>query len=122
MERIIYVPFDQLNVAAGAMKIADKATDHIVLVESQRMVTARNWHKQRLLFILSSARHFAKELTEVGWNVTYLKSATTIDGLHDIKQKYPGAKLGHDHRNISNRYRRNCHVHGISRPRQVTNC
>ena len=93
MERIIYVPFDQLNVAAGAMKIADKATDHIVLVESQRMVTARNWHKQRLLFILSSARHFAKELTEVGWNVTYLKSATTIDGLHDIKQKYPGSEV-----------------------------
>jgi len=93
MQRIIYIAFDQLNVAAGAMRIADKANDHIVLVESQRMLTTRRWHKQRLLFLLSSARHFAKELTDAGWNVTYLKSATTIDGLREIKQKYPDSEV-----------------------------
>lgn len=93
MQRIIYIAFDQLNVAAGAMRIADKANDHIVLVESQRMLTTRRWHKQRLLFLLSSARHFANELTNSGWDVTYLKSATTIDGLLVMKEKNPGCEV-----------------------------
>lgn len=93
MERIIYIAFDQLNVAAGVMQIADKAKDHIVLVESQRMLTSRRWHKQRLLFLLSSARHFTKHLTDSGWDVTYLKSATTIDGLLAMKDKHPGCEV-----------------------------
>lgn len=93
MERIIYVQFDQLNVAAGVMKLANKATDHIVLVESQRMLADRKWHKQRLLFLLSSARHFAKQLTDSGWDVSYLKSATTIDGLVEMKQKHPECEV-----------------------------
>ena len=89
MKRIIYIQFDQLNVAAGVMRFANKATDRIVLIESQRMLTSRKWHKQRLLFLLSSARHFAQQLTDSGWDVTYLKSATTIDGLLEMKQKHP---------------------------------
>ncbi|MSW38354.1 MAG: deoxyribodipyrimidine photolyase, partial [Actinobacteria bacterium] len=93
MARILYVPFDQLNVSAGVMKIADKSSDHIVLVESQRMLTDRKWHKQRLHFLISSARHFASELADSGWDVTYLKSATTIDGLIEMKQKHSGCEL-----------------------------
>jgi deoxyribodipyrimidine photolyase-related protein len=44
----IFVPFDQLNVNYGALKSADRDTDVIVLIESQRMIVGRNWHKQRL--------------------------------------------------------------------------
>ena len=93
MTRIIYVAFDQLNVERGAMKSADKATDHIVLVESQRMITGRKWHKQRLQFLISSARHFADELRADGWTVSYVQSPTTIDGLIQAKATHPGAEV-----------------------------
>ena len=56
MTRIIYVPFDQLNSEHGAMKIANLDNDQIVLIESQRMIAGRKWHKQRLQFLISSAR------------------------------------------------------------------
>ena len=87
MNRIIYIPFDQLNFEYGAMKIAKRETDHIVLVESQRMRTGRAWHKQRLQFLISSARHFAQELELAGWTVTYLKAETTSEGLQEIRTR-----------------------------------
>ena len=93
MSRIIYIPFDQLNIEYGAMKIANRDTDHIVLVESQRMVEGRKWHKQRLQFLISSARHFSRELEAAGWQVSYLKSATTTDGLRQMQALHPGAQV-----------------------------
>ena len=93
MSRIIYIPFDQLNVERGAMKVADKKSDCIVLVESQRMLTDRKWHRQRLQFLISSARHFADSLKSDGWNVEYVKSPTTFDGLLEMKRKHEGADI-----------------------------
>jgi deoxyribodipyrimidine photolyase-related protein len=93
MTRIIYIPFDQLNVEFGAMQIANRDTDHIVLIESQRMVEGRKWHKQRLQFLISSARHFAHELEQAGWQVTFLKAANTTDGLREMDALHPGAEI-----------------------------
>ena len=93
MTRIIYIPFDQLNLERGAMKIAERESDVVVLVESQRMLTGRKWHKQRLQFLVSSARHFAAELTEAGWNVRYIQSSTTTDGLKQALDEFPEAEL-----------------------------
>jgi deoxyribodipyrimidine photolyase-like uncharacterized protein len=56
MNKLIYVPFDQLNQQYGALKTADPKSDHIVLIESQRMLSGRSWHKQRLQFLVSSTR------------------------------------------------------------------
>ena len=81
MKRILYIPFDHLNRDYGVLKTADPATDQIVIVESSRMTTGRPWHKERLFFLISSARHFANELTAAGYKVRYLKAPTTIDGL-----------------------------------------
>jgi len=85
MKRIIYVGFDQLNSKYGALKAADPKSDLIVLVESARMVTGSNWNKVRLYFLISSARHFAQELTESGFKVVYQKAATTVDGLKRVR-------------------------------------
>jgi deoxyribodipyrimidine photolyase-related protein len=88
MKRAIYVPFDHLHRKHGALKGADPKTDLIVFVESARMTTGRNWHKERLFFLISSARHFAKSLEDEGFKVEYLKAATTIDGLKEITKKH----------------------------------
>jgi deoxyribodipyrimidine photolyase-related protein len=52
------------------------------------MTTGRKWHKERLFFLISSARHFAQSLREEGFTVEYVKAATTIDGLNIISDKH----------------------------------
>ena len=88
MKRIIYLPFDHLHRNFGALKAADPKNDLIVLVESARMTTGRNWHKERLFFLISSARHFAQSLELEGFTVEYVKAATTVDGLKSIQTKH----------------------------------
>ena len=88
-KRIIYIPFDHLHRNFGALKEADPKTDLIVMVESARMTTGRNWHKERLFFLVSSARHFAQSLEEERFTVEYLKAATTVAGLEKVQKKYP---------------------------------
>ena len=88
MKQIIYLPFDHLHRNYGALKGADPKSDLIVLVESARMTTGRNWHKERLFFLISSARHFAKSLELEGFTVDYVKAETTVDGLKSIKAKH----------------------------------
>lgn len=89
MNRIIFVPFDQLNRDRGALKTADPKSDQIVLIESQRMTSGRKWHKQRLQFLISSARHFAEELKADGFQVSYLKHKTTETGLLEVRDQFP---------------------------------
>ena len=89
IRRILDVAFDHLSFARGAMATADPATDLIVLVESARMTTGRNWHKERLFFLISSARHFAAEASRRGFQVRYIKAQTTPDGLAQLISNEP---------------------------------
>jgi deoxyribodipyrimidine photolyase-related protein len=88
MKRIIYIPFDQLHRNFGALRKAEPDEDVIAFVESARMTTGRNWHKERLFFLISSARHFAQLLRDEGFTVEYVKTATTVDGLDEIAHRY----------------------------------
>lgn len=84
MKRGIYVAFDQLHRNYGALKNADPKKDLIILIESQRMLTSRKWHFQRLWFMISAARHFAHDLTAEGFEVHYLKAQTTKAGIEQV--------------------------------------
>jgi deoxyribodipyrimidine photolyase-related protein len=88
--RILYIPFDHLHADFGVLKGADPKSDLVVLVESQRMRTGRPWHPIRLFFLISSARHFAADLLSRGFSVRYIKAATTIDGLSQVRSEFPG--------------------------------
>jgi deoxyribodipyrimidine photolyase-related protein len=87
-ERIVFVPFDHLNFDCGAMKFADPAADVLVLVESKRMTEGRPWHKERLFFLISAARHFAAEAEAGGFTVRYIKAETTIHGLTAARKEF----------------------------------
>ena len=93
MSRIIYIPFDHLHRNYGALKDADPKTDVIAFVESARMTTGRNWHTERLFFLISSARHFAQALQQEGFTVEYIKAATTIAGLKEVAQKHKDPQI-----------------------------
>ena len=79
--------FDHLNQNYGALKDAKPGQDKIVMVESARMTTGSKWNKQRLFFLISSARHFAKELGQAGFDVLYLKAANTADGIDQARKQ-----------------------------------
>jgi deoxyribodipyrimidine photolyase-like uncharacterized protein len=91
-------PFDHLHRKFGALKDADPKTDVIAFVESARMTTGRNWHTERLFFLISSARHFAQSLEDEGFTVEYIKAATTVDGLKQFRRStrtYQSPALNH---------------------------
>ena len=76
--------FDQLHTGYGALKEANPEHDLIIIVESQRMLQSRKWHLQRLWFMISAARHFAKVLEEAGFTVHYLKAENTLIGIKKV--------------------------------------
>jgi deoxyribodipyrimidine photolyase-like uncharacterized protein len=41
------------------------------------MIKGRPWHKERLFFLISSARHFAAVLETKGFKVLYFKAKST---------------------------------------------
>ena len=93
IERILYVAHDHLNQNYGVLKNANKNTDAIVLVESARMLIGRNWHKERLFFLTSSARHFAYQLEHDSYTVRYIKAPTTIDGLKTARKEFGNLEI-----------------------------
>ncbi|MFM6962921.1 MAG: cryptochrome/photolyase family protein [Micrococcales bacterium] len=86
--RILYIAHDHLDVRRGALKGANPKNDVVVLVESRRMTSGRNWHPERLFFMISAARHFAERLSESGFEVSYIQAPTTIEGLRVAREKY----------------------------------
>jgi deoxyribodipyrimidine photolyase-related protein len=87
MNRILYIGFDQLNLAHGVLQSANPDTDTVLLVESARMLENPNWHSQRIFFLISSARHFAEELKLAGFQTLYTQAPTTIDGILKARQQ-----------------------------------
>ncbi len=88
MKRILYIAFDHLHRNFGVLKDADPQNDLIVLIESARMTSGRPWHPLRLHFLISSAHHFAQDLRSEGFTVEYITSATTTDGLDQVRAKH----------------------------------
>jgi deoxyribodipyrimidine photolyase-related protein len=86
-KRILLIPFDHLNQERGVLKTANPKTDLILFVQSERMTSGRNWHKERLFFLISSAKHFAKKLEDVGFTVWFMEAPTTLDGISNARAK-----------------------------------
>lgn len=89
VERIVYVPFDHLSFDHGALAGADPKATVIAMVESERMLTGRPWHKERLFFLVSSARHFTADAESRGFTVRYLQAPTTAAGLQRVRDEFP---------------------------------
>lgn len=87
-QRILYIPFDHLNFEHGVMTHATPETDLVVLVESQRMITGRPWHPERLFFLISAARHWARDAETRGFTVRYVQAASTPEGLSTVRSEF----------------------------------
>lgn len=85
---LIYLAHDNLNRHKGALKNADPKKHEVVFIESFRMLTGARWHRQRLFFLLSAARHFAESLRKEGFTVHYEKASDTATGIRKISKNY----------------------------------
>lgn len=64
---------DQLNTRISSLEDCDKAADTLLLCEVWEEATYVKHHKKKIAFLFSAMRHFAQELEEAGYNVTYIK-------------------------------------------------
>ena len=93
MVKAVLLLNDHLNRHYGALKQADPKTHHILFVESERMLTTRSWHIQRLFFLMSARDHFLQELREEGFTVTFIRSADTEAGINQFRAANPGVEI-----------------------------
>lgn len=83
----VWVLGDQLSLEQAALKQLDnKQADNqapVILVESSRHVKARPYHRQKLVLVWSAMRHFAEDLRQAGWDVTYTVATDFEPALQD---------------------------------------
>ncbi|NET39946.1 MAG: cryptochrome/photolyase family protein, partial [Cyanothece sp. SIO1E1] len=69
----IWVLGDQLWLEQAALQscVAQKSHTPVILIESAQSARARSYHRQKLVLVWSAMRHFAAQLRQAGWSVTY---------------------------------------------------
>jgi len=69
----IWVLGDQLWAGQAALSQCEdqKDTTPVLFIESAQHVRQRPYHRQKLVLVWSAMRHFAEELRQAGWSVTY---------------------------------------------------
>lgn len=77
----VWVLGDQLWAEQAALQSCRDRVEQtpVLLVESLEHVEALPYHLQKLALVWSAMRHFAKELQEAGWQVTYYKHAENFE-------------------------------------------
>lgn len=84
---------DHLHRHYGALKDATPATHQILCVESERMLTTRRWHLQRLFFLISARDHFLQDLMTEGFEVILIRSADTPTGVAQYRTAHPESEI-----------------------------
>lgn len=88
----IWILGDQLhlNQAALASLQGEQAPRQtpILMVESHAWVSRRNYHKQKLVLVWSAMRHFAQDLKQQDYPVTYRESDSFSEALQDWIQHH----------------------------------
>ncbi len=73
---VIPILWDHLSTNIPSLLNASKSKDIILMVEPRKSSEKANHHKKKLIFLISSMRHFAQELQENGWTVEYIKMSS----------------------------------------------
>ncbi|MEO0537572.1 MAG: cryptochrome/photolyase family protein [Cyanobacteria bacterium P01_A01_bin.123] len=81
----IWVLGDQLwtGQSALASQADQKQNTPVILIEALEHVRARPYHPQKLVLVWSAMRHFAEELHQAGWSVTYELAETFQTALEE---------------------------------------
>ena len=92
--RWIYVPYDRLHEGVGPLSETKPEDAIVVLMESRAKGRRRDYHKKKLVLVLSAMRHFALEQAERGCCVVYGASPTGFgDGLLALQQRWEWTEI-----------------------------
>ena len=82
-QKTIWVLGDQLNRSIGALQSAMPGEHRVLLVESTAKLAAKQWHRQRAHFVITSMRRFADDLRAEGFAVDLRRAPSLGQGLAD---------------------------------------
>jgi deoxyribodipyrimidine photolyase-related protein len=92
-QKAVFILHDQLNLDAWPSRIREEKP-LLIFIESAGKGNSLPYHKKKLIYLLSSMRHFALECADVGFPVLYHFSEKHHDeGLKDILSQNPGLEL-----------------------------
>ena len=85
MRRLVVILWDHLNLDIASLQTADRSQDLIYFAETRSECTYIKHHKLKLIFLLSSMRHFAAQLKQQHYHVHYskLEDNQTCEALED---------------------------------------
>jgi len=86
----IWVLGDQLWTEQAALQSCAEARSQtpVILIESLAHVRVRRYHRQKLVLVWSAMRHFAAELEQIGWSITYVEAESFEQPLRDWVQQH----------------------------------
>jgi deoxyribodipyrimidine photolyase-related protein len=84
---------DQLNRERGALSSRSPSTCRVLMVESAAALRSRRWHRQRAHLVVSSMRHFAAELEDLGYEVDHRRAATLEEGIAAHRRAHDDCQL-----------------------------
>lgn len=80
----VWILADQLHPQQSALaSLSTLSPDRVpvILIESHRWASSRNHHQQKLVLVWSAMRHFAQELQQRGYPVTYVEADSYAEPL-----------------------------------------
>lgn len=77
----VWVLGDQLSATQAALQSCDRQREKtpVILIESLHHIRERPYHRQKLVLVWSAMRHFAQELRNAGWPLTYSPAADNFE-------------------------------------------
>ena len=91
MSKLFVIFNDQLSVKSPIFDEIDEANDIILLSENEDDYSYVKHHKKKIVFQLSSMRHFHQELLDKGYTVIYQyldqKISDYLMGIHQVMKK-----------------------------------
>ncbi len=77
----VWILGDQLHRSIASLADRTPGDTRILFVESDGLIGARRYHRQRVHFVLSAMRHLAAEMEADGWEVDYRRAPTFTAGV-----------------------------------------
>jgi deoxyribodipyrimidine photolyase-related protein len=94
MKKLILILGDQLDIKSAALRNFDFKTDEVIMIESMHEAKYVWTHKAKIALFLSAMRHFADNLKEQNYPLTYVQnSSLTI--VAALKEKLLHKKFTH---------------------------
>ena len=93
VQKAIFVVHDQLNLDQWPDWVKEEQP-LLIFIESKAKGSSLPYHKKKLVYVLSSMRHFAIECAEAGYPVLYHSTETWYEeAVSDLLQEYPELSL-----------------------------